>query len=79
MREGVETEILICPICEGTGTKSWEVLVDPHKGDYESKQDLCPNCKGQGRMKKTVTTIIETVPYYNPEVKNLLFNKLKDK
>ena len=74
-----ETEILLCLECNGVGTKSHEVLIDHHKGDYETRHELCRLCKGQGRIRKTTTTEVTITPYDNPKVKEIMFKKLKDK
>lgn len=68
-------KMLICECCQGEGTVENSRLVDPHKGEYDYWDTVCQNCKGSGRMLKTVTTITEIVPYDNPEVTLLL---LKD-
>lgn len=45
----------ICKRCNGTGVVKHEVLVDPHKGEYEVTHSDCKPCLGNGRMIRIVT------------------------
>ena len=69
-------EIVVCDKCDGTGVKDHKKLVDPHKGEYDEWNTICPNCKGSGRLE--IKTIVKISPYDNPTVGELLFGKLKD-
>lgn len=44
--------IIICPRCGGTGTIA--VAGHPHNGETET--EICPHCKGSGRLVETIET-----------------------
>jgi len=44
-------KIVTCPDCSGVGT----VLIEYYKSSREPDIDPCPTCKGEGRLKRTIT------------------------
>ena len=72
-----DSKILLCDRCEGYGTSQSEVLVDHHKGDYETQYTICFKCNGSGRVRQVIETTITTEPYENPKVAEIMFKKLK--
>ena len=70
-----DEEIILCERCGGTGIIEHSELTDYHKGEYEYTNFICGDCNGSGRLKKTIRTVTETVPYDNSGVS---FLKLTD-
>ncbi len=60
-------KIILCPACQGKGTKTSRELRNWHKKEYDEKVEYCPKCNGSGRLVET--TEVTTRPYnINEEV-----------
>jgi DnaJ-class molecular chaperone len=53
------TEIILCVKCKGAGTISYEELIDYHKREYTTIEEVCNSCGGSGRMKKITEVTYE--------------------
>lgn len=51
----MDTEIVICKECKGTGKQEKSELMDPHHRDYDVWDEVCPFCNGFGRVRKIIT------------------------
>lgn len=78
MAKSVLEEILLCEICNGTGTKEHCEIEDYHHNTYRVWYDVCLNCKGSGRLIRTTTTETTLKPYDNPEVAKIIYEKLQE-
>jgi len=54
----IETKIIICDVCNGSGKIEESECVDYHHNDYDYWDKMCTRCNGLGRLKET--TIVET-------------------
>lgn len=43
-------KIICCSVCEGSGTRDCQELVDYHKNEYEYWREYCSFCGGEGRV-----------------------------
>ena len=79
MTTRTESEIVICNRCNGIGTTEHKEIEDYHNNEYKHWNEVCNECYGTGRLKITTETTVTVESYDNPEVAELVFDKLKKK
>ena len=52
-------DIVICPECNGRGAIFEDILIDHHRGIYDTKRHTCERCEGNGRLERRTTTTFE--------------------
>lgn len=50
-----KSEVVLCENCDGKGHKYYDVLVNHHKGEYDTTKENCRVCGGSGRLWEETT------------------------
>lgn len=58
----METVVILCPACEGTGSLTHEECTDYHRRDYTTYYNDCHTCGNTGRVQRTTITLADE-PY----------------
>lgn len=51
-----QQSVEICPICNGRGYTTKDVMTCCHKREYDTTFHQCWQCEGSGRVERKVTT-----------------------
>jgi hypothetical protein len=59
----------VCPMCEGKGYRTTEVLACYHRGEYEDVHHACDTCKTWGFIKTITKEVVATPKVYKTSPK----------
>jgi excinuclease UvrABC ATPase subunit len=54
--------VILCTSCNGLGYVKSNIMIDPRKRQYETANNACNTCSGDGRMIEIRTTYIVNTP-----------------